>query len=153
MASIRIIFFASLLSLSPTAMAESRHDQQFPKLDFRTLLELVVAFEKKPVIVSDSAVFQIETSLMLPKATSSETRKVLHAILLLNGYELVEKAGELHLTKVLTKKQCTAMMNALGADGEFPKESERPLPRVRVAKGAELPANRVIVREKKPAAR
>lgn len=149
----KVIFCVGCLVVVPVVAEERRYDQMFPKIDFREMLSLVAKFEEKPVIVEDPGVFQIESSLILPNATVGETLKVLHALILINGYELVERDSELHLTKVLTSKQCTAMMQAMGAKGEFPKKSELPIARVRVVRGRggaeELPVNRVIVREPK----
>ncbi|MBK1826938.1 hypothetical protein [Haloferula rosea] len=146
-----LCWMVGLLTLSVDA-DEKRIDQVFPKLTLHEMLSLIAKLEKKPVIVEDPSVLLIVSSLMLPEATEEETLKVLHALLLLNGFELEERGAELHLMRVLSDKQCTSVMRSLGVEGEFPNQSERPLPRPRVVRGRgganDLPANRVIVREK-----
>lgn len=109
------------------------------------MLEIVAKIANKQVIVTSEDDLKIQTSLVLPGPVSYENaRKVIGALLMLEGYELVETGQELHLKRILTKEQCDAINKAL----ERPRKvDDRPLPRQRVSgRAEEAPKQWVLVR-------
>ena len=116
-----------------------------PKVGFRRLLEIVANIANKQVVVDSEDVLAIQTSLVLPGPVSYENaRKVIDALLMLEGYELVAKGEELHLQRVLTKEQCDALNKALGK----PRlEDDHSPARQRVSgRAGEVPKQWVVVR-------
>lgn len=117
-----------------------------PHLYFRDLLQHVAKILNKQVVVESEEVLRIETSLVVPGPVSFENiRKVIGALLMLEGYELVEKGDELHLQRILTKKQRDELNKALGRS--LPATDPAPMPRQRVSGSADqTPREWVIVR-------
>jgi hypothetical protein len=127
------------------AKGVGEHGYMMPKACFREVLEIVAKIANKQVIVTSEDDLKIQTSLVLPGPVSYENaRKVISALLTLEGYELVDNGQELHLKRILTKEQCDAFNKAL----ERPRTVDnRPLPRQRVnGRTAEAPKQWVIVR-------
>jgi len=84
------------------------------------------------------------TSFVLPAPVSFDTaRKAIRALLLLEGFELREVGSELHLHRILSDKQCSALNEALGRKR---KESIEKLPLRRVASSTDVPLELVIIR-------
>ena len=136
------ILLAFQLQAQP-AKAVAAYGYFFPKASFRDLLEITAKIAHKQVIVSSEDELKINTSLVLAEPISRENaRKVIGALLLLEGYELVEEGAELHLRQILTKEQCDAMNKALGRPRQEP---EVRLPRQRVAAG-EKPKEWIVIR-------
>lgn len=119
----------TLVILFPgSALGEDKgHDYIYPKLQFRELIRFVEAITRKKVEIENEADLGRMTSLVLPNAKDNETTlKVLKALLLLEGFELAETGDNLRLARVLTDEQCTALNNALGRPGTWPKVEELP---------------------------
>jgi len=112
-----------------------QHGYIMPKTNFREVLEIVAQIADRQVIVTSEDDLMIQTSLVLPGPVSYENaRKVISALLILEGYELVESGQELHLKRILTQEQCDALNKAL----ERPRtQDDRPLPRQRASRQAE----------------
>lgn len=129
------LLFILVVAFPGRAYGEDKaQDYIYPKLGFRELIRFVEAITKKKVEVEDEADLGRMTSLVLPNAKDNETTlKVLKALLLLEGFELAEAGDNLKLIRVLTDEQCTALNNALGRPGTWPKSEE--LPRERVIRG------------------
>jgi type II secretory pathway component GspD/PulD (secretin) len=147
-----LIAFLATLSVIPLradpAKGVGGHAYNMPKACFREVLEIVAKIADKQVIVTSEDDLKIQTSLVLPGPVSSENaRKVISALLMLEGYVLVESGQELHLKRVLTKEQCDALNKAL----ERPRaQDDRPLPRQRAGgRAEEAPKLWVIVRPAK----
>ena len=120
-----------------------------PKTNFRELLEITAKIANKPVVVSSEDDLKISTSLVLPPPISFENaRKAIGALLLLEGYELVEEGDELHLRKILTKEQCDAMNQALGRTRQEAPE-KLPLRRVPAGRAGEQPKEWILIRPEK----
>lgn len=144
-----LITLISIVSIFPLqadpVKGVSDYGYMEPKAYFRNLLEIVAKNANKQVVVESEDVLKIQTSLVLPGPVSFENaRKVIGALLMLEGYELVDKGDELHLQKILTKEQCVALNKALNRTR---LDSSEPMPRQRVSGRAEqAPKQWVIVR-------
>ncbi len=121
------------------------HGYILPKSSFHEVLEIVAKIANKQVVATSEDDLMIRTSLVLTGPVSHENaRKVINALLMLEGFELVEMGQELHLQRVLTKEQCEALNKAL--ERPRPADDRRP-PRQRVSGRAEQgPKQWVIVR-------
>jgi hypothetical protein len=136
----------SLLQGEPSKVATEPY--MLPKSNFREVLEITAKLAGKPVVVTSEDDLKIQTSLVLLAPIAFEdVRKVIAALLMLEGYELVETGQELHLQKILTKEQCDALNKALERTRVV---DDRPLPRRRVSgRAEEAPKQWVIVRPPK----
>lgn len=119
------------------------HGYIMPKTYFREMLEIVAKIANKQVVVTSEDDLRIQTSFVLPGPVSHENaRKAISALLMLEGYELVDTGQELHLKRILTKEQCDALNKAL----ERPRpEEDRPLPRQRASGRAQPAAKEWVV--------
>lgn len=136
------ILFALQLQAQP-AKAVAAYGYFDPKASFRDLLEITAKIAHKQAIVSSEDELKITTSFVLPGPVSYENAsKAIGALLLLEGYELVEEGAELHLRQILTKEQCDAMNKALGRPRQEP---EVRLPCQRVAAGVQ-PKEWIVIR-------
>lgn len=96
-------------------------------------------------MVSSEDDLKFQTSLVLPAPIAFvDVRKVIEALLMLEGYELVDGEKELQLKRILTEKQCEAFNKALG------RIRSEPLDRLPMRRGlvraGEAPKQWVIVR-------
>lgn len=141
-----IFTLVSVISLdAEPAKGMGAHGYMLPKTTFRDVLEIVANISNKQIVATAEEDLAIQTSLVLPGPVSFENaRKVISSLLILEGYELVEKGEELHLQRILTKAQCDALNQAL----ERPRpDSAQPLPRQRARGGiAEATKPGVVVR-------
>lgn len=126
-----IAAFASLLLLAKGAGEDQKsHDYIYPELQMDVLIRFVEAITHKKVEVEDPQVLARVTSLVLPKVEDDQTvLKVLKALLLLEGFELVDSGADLKLVRLLTDEQCTALNDALGRPGS--RQESDPVPRER----------------------
>jgi len=86
-----------------------------PKGDLLTLLEIMARIMKKPIVVANERMLDLEIPLLLPApVTEDVVRKTIASLLLLEGYEVAEVGGELRLKRILTDEQCDALNKALG---------------------------------------
>ena len=122
-------------------------DYIMPRSDFWEVLAITARIAGKPVVVPSEDVLKIQTSLVLPAPIAfRDVRKVIEALLMLEGYELVDEETEIRLKKVLTEKQCEALNKALGRTrDEAGERFQRP--RVLGRPGSPPPKQWVIVRE------
>jgi hypothetical protein len=148
MKTILIVIF-TLASVVPLPANPSKgigdHGYILPKTYFREVLEIVATITNKQVIVTSEDDLKIQTSLVLPGPVSYENaRKVIDALLRLEGYELVGKGNELHLQRILTREQCDALNKGLQRSRAV---DDRPLPRQGASRRAqEAPKQWVVVR-------
>lgn len=127
----RPLFLIALLSTTNFAFGEEiTRTYSFPKITFDELLTFASRIEGKQVVVANSSVLNIETSMVVPDVSSDDALKVIKALLLLNGYELTDGGKELILEKVLDDGQCTSLNNGLGRDGAWPRRSNAIRPRI-----------------------
>jgi len=144
--TIPLIIGLSLISSAFAGPAEgmTNGDFWYPMADFRMLLEYTARLEDKKVVVSSEDDLKHVTSIVLPAPVSFETiRKTIRAVLLLEGYELLEVGKELHLHRILSDKQCNALNEGLGRKRKEPVER---LPHRRVASSTDVPLELVVIR-------
>jgi hypothetical protein len=98
-----------------------------PKGDLRTLIEISAKIQNRQIVVSNERELDLEIPFILLAPVSADTvKKTIDSVLLLEGYGLVEEAGELHLRKILTEEQCNALNKGLGkARATMPEQPVR----------------------------
>ena len=152
----------TLLLAAMTSMASAQADVEFakfgylePRIHLKRLLEIAGEISGRQVIVTHEEDLKRTTSLVLPPPVSKATvQKVISALLLLEGFELVDEKDELHLRKVLTPEQRKALNDGLARPEAEPVEPARE----RLPRGAQVKARKpwVVIRpegggEPKPA--
>ena len=95
-----------------------------PKGDMNQLLSIASGIAGKPVVVADGKVLELRMPFVLPAPVSAGTvRRTIDAVLLLEGYALVDAGEELHLKRILTEEQCAVFNKSLGK----PRAGSEPL--------------------------
>ena len=98
-----------------------------PKGDLRALLEIVAKIHDRQIVVANEKELDLGIPFMLPAPVSPDVVvKTVESVLLLEGYGLVDEAGEIHLRKLLTEEQCNALNKALGrVRGILPEQTAK----------------------------
>ena len=98
-----------------------------PKGSMKELLSFAAGIAGKPVVVADGKVLELTMPFVLPAPVSAETvRKTIDAVLLLEGYALVDAGEELHLKRILTEEQCAVFNKSLGKPRAVSEARARP---------------------------
>ena len=122
MKSILTILAASVIfctSLSAQMLTESytfTEPFSLSHVSMRDMLEYVARWSGKQVVVASEDDLKPVISLILPSPVSGRTvRKVIDSLLLLEGYEMVDTGEtEIHLHRILTPEQCSAINKGIG---------------------------------------
>ncbi len=125
----RALLALALLALLAAPLhgeAPATIELNYPRLTLGELLGLQSELNQKNVIVRDRGVLKKELALDIPGELDRETAiKVIEAVLVLEGYELVEKDGEFHLTRLLGEDERRALWLSLD-EGPRPPGDEDP---------------------------
>jgi hypothetical protein len=89
---------------------------ELPHESMRDMLARIATWSGKQVVVASEEDLKPVISLILPSPVSGKTvRKVIDALLLLEGYELIDSGEkEIHLHRILTPEQCAAINKGIG---------------------------------------
>ncbi len=110
-----ITCIGSVVSLADENAEVLKGGTHLPKIDLRLVLQLISQHENKLVVVDSEEVLKRETSIIIPGELAREDfRKILDAIILLEGYALEEHGEELHVIQILSAKQCDKFNEGLG---------------------------------------
>lgn len=119
-------------------------DYILPRSNFREILQIAAKIAGKPVVVASEDDLKIQTSLvLLAPIAFADVRKVIEALLMLEGYVLIDGEKELQMKRILSEKQCEALNESLGRVRRPPERL--PLQRVS-GRAGEAPKQWVIVR-------
>lgn len=147
MLTVLLIVLSTGLRGAPPDAAQLRVDTHVRQADFRFILGLVSDFVHKPVIVTSEDDLKRQASFSITAPYSVGTlRKVIDAILICEGYELVEEPNEMRLRRVLTDAQCDVLNRSIGRQRLEPLK-ELPIRVVGPLRaGDPPPKQRVIIR-------
>lgn len=124
--TLRSLLALALLAAPLHGEAPATIELHYPRLTFGELLGLQSELNQRNVIVSDRGVLKKELALDIPGELDRETAiKVIEAVLVLEGYELVDKNGEFHLTQLLKEDERRALWQSLD-EGPRPPGDEDP---------------------------
>jgi len=131
------IFLAALFISLPIAFVGAQEPKPItekftvpfilPGGDLRTLIEVIAKIHDRPIVVPNKKELDLEIPFILLAPVSPDVVvKTAESLLLLEGYGLVEEAGEIHLRKILTEEQCNALNKSLGrVRGKLPEQTAK----------------------------
>ncbi|MBN8459458.1 MAG: hypothetical protein J0M04_16645 [Verrucomicrobia bacterium] len=149
-----LTILVSFVTISPFLRAQMLTDGfeftepiEMPHTSMRDMLGRIATWSGKQVVVASEEDLKPVISLILPSPVSGGTvRKVIDALLLLEGYELIESGEkEIHLHRILTPEQCAAINKGIGHI-QIPPDKLPARERVAVdSRGAVIPTKELVV--------